>query len=171
MDALTLLREARAAGLHLRTDDDKLVVEGPKTAAPIVERLRQHKADILAALQGRCSCARCVAGAVILPDGRGRGPLVATGRGDGRDGELLPLLRRSRALRGASVSAVRGNGDMRGRRVPGAERLAILVDAIATSAPSAVQESRYPTRGSASYTSTARFRLMVYPAPVSRGDI
>jgi ribosomal protein L40E len=58
MDVLTLLREARAAGLHLRADGDNLVVEGPRTAAPIVEKLRQHKADILAALGAPC-CPAC----------------------------------------------------------------------------------------------------------------
>ena len=58
MDVLTLLREARAAGLHLRAEGDKLLVEGPKTAAPIVERLRQHKPEVLAALRDHC-CPAC----------------------------------------------------------------------------------------------------------------
>jgi len=71
MDAMTLLREAREAGLAVHIDGDNLVVEGPKTAAPVVEKLRQHKPEVLAALQGQCSptCAGCAAGPVQLPDG------------------------------------------------------------------------------------------------------
>jgi len=58
MDAISLLAEARDAGLYLHVDGDKLVVEGPKTAAPVVERLRQHKAEVMAALRGHC-CPAC----------------------------------------------------------------------------------------------------------------
>jgi hypothetical protein len=58
MDVLTLLREAREAGLHVQVEGDKLKVEGPRTAAPIVERLREHKAEVLAVLRGPC-CRTC----------------------------------------------------------------------------------------------------------------
>jgi len=58
MDVLTLLQEARAAGLHLHADGDKLVVEGPKSAAPVVEKLRQHKPEVMAALRDSC-CPAC----------------------------------------------------------------------------------------------------------------
>jgi hypothetical protein len=50
MDALSLLAEAHAAGLTIQVVGDKLVVHGPRTAAPLVERLREHKLAIMAVL-------------------------------------------------------------------------------------------------------------------------
>ena len=50
MDALSLLAEARAAGLDVRVDGDRLVVRGPKTAEPLVRRLGEAKADVIALL-------------------------------------------------------------------------------------------------------------------------
>ena len=58
MDAMTLLREAREAGLAVHIDGDKLVVKGPRTAAPVVEKLRQHKPEIMEALRSPC-CPAC----------------------------------------------------------------------------------------------------------------
>jgi len=71
MEGLTLLREAQEAGLEIAVVGDSLEIVGPKSAGPIVERIRQHKAEVLAALLGCCSptCARCAAGTVLLPDG------------------------------------------------------------------------------------------------------
>jgi hypothetical protein len=71
MDALTVLEAARAAGLRIEAEGDRLLVKGPRDAAHVVELLRQHKAEVLLALQGRCSptCRRCAAGPVLLPDG------------------------------------------------------------------------------------------------------
>ena len=59
MDAMSLLAEAREAGLCLHIDGDNLVVEGPATAANVVEKLRQHKPEVMAALQAPC-CPACV---------------------------------------------------------------------------------------------------------------
>jgi hypothetical protein len=58
VDVLTLLREARDAGLRVHVDGENLVVEGPTAAAPIVEKLRQHKPEVLAVLRGPC-CRTC----------------------------------------------------------------------------------------------------------------
>ncbi len=50
MDALTLLRRARQAGLCIEPAGDKLLVRGPKHAEPVVKLLAEHKAEVLAAL-------------------------------------------------------------------------------------------------------------------------
>lgn len=48
MDSVAaLLAEARAAGLSLKIDGERLLVRGPKAAGPIVERLREAKPAIL----------------------------------------------------------------------------------------------------------------------------
>jgi len=87
MEGLTLLREAQEAGLRIAVVGDSLEIVGPKSAAPIVERIRQRKAEIMAALGAPC-CPGCV---------RRAGP------GDGPDGELVSLLWQPRAVRGAGV--------------------------------------------------------------------
>lgn len=51
MDALILLREAEDAGLSVEVQGDKLIVQGPRAAEPIVHRLAEHKRLILRALQ------------------------------------------------------------------------------------------------------------------------
>jgi hypothetical protein len=50
MDALTLLREASAAGLTVREDGGRLVVRGPKAAEPIALRLLAAKPAVFEAL-------------------------------------------------------------------------------------------------------------------------
>jgi hypothetical protein len=50
MDGLTLLRRAREAGLAVKAEGDKLVIRGPKRAAPVARLLIDHKPDVLAAL-------------------------------------------------------------------------------------------------------------------------
>ena len=50
MDALTLLDEAHAAGLSVRSDGERLVVRGPKQAEPIALRLLDAKPDVMAVL-------------------------------------------------------------------------------------------------------------------------
>jgi hypothetical protein len=47
MDGLTLLNEARAAGLEVRTDGDRLVVRGPRSAETLARQLLAHKAELL----------------------------------------------------------------------------------------------------------------------------
>ena len=51
MDVLILIDHARAAGLTVSADGDRLIVEGPSSAAPLVRALGRHKADVLAALK------------------------------------------------------------------------------------------------------------------------
>jgi hypothetical protein len=51
VDVVSLLREAREAGLVLAADRDNLVVHGPRSASPVVERLRGHKDAILEYMQ------------------------------------------------------------------------------------------------------------------------
>lgn len=50
MDGLTLLRDARAAGLSVRAEGERLVIRGPRRAEPVVHVLIAHKRDIMAAL-------------------------------------------------------------------------------------------------------------------------
>lgn len=50
MDALTLLAEARAAGLNVRAEGNLLIVRGPRSAEAIVSQLRDHKPEVLALL-------------------------------------------------------------------------------------------------------------------------
>jgi hypothetical protein len=50
MDGLTLLRRAHDAGLRVEAAGDKLLIRGPKRAAPVVKLLAEHKAVVLAAL-------------------------------------------------------------------------------------------------------------------------
>ncbi len=50
MDGLTLLEEARAAGLTVRADGERLRIRGPRRAEPMAQRLIAHKAAVLAAL-------------------------------------------------------------------------------------------------------------------------
>jgi len=53
MDAVTLLERARAAGLSLEVDGDRLRVRGPKSAEPVVQLLAAHKAEIMRLLTRR----------------------------------------------------------------------------------------------------------------------
>ena len=50
MGCVSLLDEARAAGLTLRADGDKLIIRGPRSAEPVARRLIDRKAEVLAAL-------------------------------------------------------------------------------------------------------------------------
>jgi len=50
MDGLTLLEEARAAGLSVRTEGDRLHIRGPRRAEAVAHRLIAHKALVLEAL-------------------------------------------------------------------------------------------------------------------------
>jgi len=50
MVGLTLLDEARAAGLTVLADGDRLVVRGPRAAEAVARRLLEHKTAVLAAL-------------------------------------------------------------------------------------------------------------------------
>jgi hypothetical protein len=50
MDALTLLQQARAAGLTVRAQGDRLCIRGPRRAEALARRPLDHKAAVLAAL-------------------------------------------------------------------------------------------------------------------------
>jgi len=52
MDGLSLLAEARAAGLTVRVAGDKLVIRGPRRATSVAEKLLAHKADVMQSLAG-----------------------------------------------------------------------------------------------------------------------
>jgi hypothetical protein len=47
MDSLTLLSDARAAGLEVHRDGDRLVVRGPRSAEPLARQLLAQKAELL----------------------------------------------------------------------------------------------------------------------------
>ncbi len=42
-----LVRQARAAGLHLRAERGRLVIRGPKAAEPLALALLEYKTDVL----------------------------------------------------------------------------------------------------------------------------
>jgi hypothetical protein len=48
MDGLTLLHQARAAGLRVQAAGSQLQISGPKRAEPLVKLLAEHKAAVLA---------------------------------------------------------------------------------------------------------------------------
>jgi hypothetical protein len=50
VDGITLVHQARAAGMTLRAEGNKLVIRGPESAEPIVDALREHKVEVLALL-------------------------------------------------------------------------------------------------------------------------
>jgi hypothetical protein len=50
VDGVALILEAQAAGLRVSREAEKLVIRGPKHAAPIARKLLAHKAEVLAAL-------------------------------------------------------------------------------------------------------------------------
>ena len=50
MDGLTLLQQARAAGLTVAVDGDRLRIRGPRRAEPMARRLLEQKPLVLAAL-------------------------------------------------------------------------------------------------------------------------
>jgi hypothetical protein len=68
MDGVSLLAQARAAGLTVGAVGDRLVIRGPRGGAPIAENLLAHKALVLAAL--RTACLDC--GAPLPPANRYR---------------------------------------------------------------------------------------------------
>lgn len=51
MDCLTLLSDARAAGLAVTRDGAKLVIEGPPSAESIAMKLIEHKRAVIALLE------------------------------------------------------------------------------------------------------------------------
>lgn len=53
MGGLTLLAEARTAGLTVHASGDQVVVTGPRTAASLAERILADKHDVLAVLRQR----------------------------------------------------------------------------------------------------------------------
>lgn len=59
MDAVTLLDRARAAGLDVRLDGDRLQVRGPRGVEALIERLREHKAEIIALLRAEAAPKVC----------------------------------------------------------------------------------------------------------------
>lgn len=50
MGGVKLLEEARAAGLRVRAQGDRLIVRGPKSAEPVAKALLAKKAEVLALL-------------------------------------------------------------------------------------------------------------------------
>ncbi len=57
MGGLTLLDEARTAGLTVAVDGDKLVIRGPRSEDASARRLIAAKADVIAALQPKIPAA------------------------------------------------------------------------------------------------------------------
>lgn len=59
---MSLLRDARAAGLTITSDGDRLLVRGPRQAEPLARALGANKAAVLAALADPC-----LSGPTVLP--------------------------------------------------------------------------------------------------------
>src|SRR4051812_43418732 len=70
MDGLILLDEARAAGLSVRVEGDRLVIRGPRQAEPVARRLMANKAQVvLAALSPDWHVQWDERGAIMEADG------------------------------------------------------------------------------------------------------
>jgi len=52
MDGMTLLEQARLAGLTFTVRGDKLVIRGPRRASHVAEQLLAHKGEIIQAMTG-----------------------------------------------------------------------------------------------------------------------
>src|SRR5262249_6425799 len=50
MDGMTLLEQARLAGLTVIVQGDKLLIRGPRRAGPLAEQLLAHKGEVIDAL-------------------------------------------------------------------------------------------------------------------------
>jgi hypothetical protein len=57
VDGLTLLAEARAAGLTLTADHDRLIIRGPRRSADLAARLLANKALVLMAMAASATAA------------------------------------------------------------------------------------------------------------------
>lgn len=56
MDGVSLLIEARRAGLQVRAEGDCLVIRGPRRLEPLALKLLAYKQAVLAALRGCPTC-------------------------------------------------------------------------------------------------------------------
>ena len=50
MDGLTLLHQAKQAGLVVRAEHDRLIIRGPRSKESLARQLLDHKVEVLAAL-------------------------------------------------------------------------------------------------------------------------
>jgi hypothetical protein len=66
MDGMTLLGQARFAGVSVSADGDRLHLEGPRRVEPIMRQLAEHKAAVLDALA--VETALGIAISIIDPD-------------------------------------------------------------------------------------------------------
>src|SRR2546428_11357962 len=71
MAGMKLLDEARAAGLKVRAEGDRLIVRGPKSAERVAKALLEKKADVLALLsqQSPFPCPACKGAVRLEPAG------------------------------------------------------------------------------------------------------
>lgn len=58
MDGMTLLKNARAAGLRVTADGDRLVVRGPRSEEPVAAQLLANKQLVMTALRAGIGVAR-----------------------------------------------------------------------------------------------------------------
>jgi hypothetical protein len=55
MDVLRLIEQADEAGLIVTVDDDRLQVDGPRSAEPIVRQLADYKSEVIAVLTAKAT--------------------------------------------------------------------------------------------------------------------
>ena len=67
MDGMTLLREARSAGLSVWAEGDRLVIRGPRRAEPVVRVLIAHKPDVMTALSPPAHTGGCMERRAMVP--------------------------------------------------------------------------------------------------------
>lgn len=72
--AVSLLAEARAAGLEVRLEAERLVVRGPRSRKALAERLLARKGEVLTALAGEDEAVAWRA-AAMRPQVPGTGPI------------------------------------------------------------------------------------------------
>ena len=57
MDGMTLLEQARLAGLTVIVQGDKLIIRGPRRAGSVAEQLLAHKGEVIDPTSLDCSTA------------------------------------------------------------------------------------------------------------------
>lgn len=82
MDGLSLLAEARRAGLRLEVDGDRLMIRGPRRAEPIARRLIEAKPAVVEALRVTERGRETLARSPLVARVRAAWPWIAEHRSD-----------------------------------------------------------------------------------------
>jgi hypothetical protein len=70
VDGMTLLEEARVAGLEVTAEGDRLIVRGPRSAESLAKTLLEHKSELIVILRMKDAEVACRVQAMLaqIPD-------------------------------------------------------------------------------------------------------